>query len=356
MSYDFLNANVSIHVAATGGGSRIQQALWSTPGSSSYFSGSTFPYSREEQEEFLGFMPEHFCSEEAAIDLASAAYMKAFRFGNNNPIGVGLTASVASTTPHKGEHRFYLSIITNDKVKVKEVILPKGIGEERRATDDLICLNETILQLSSFVKNSDSEDMRDATDLAFSRFMKRPFFAMNGKRSESISLNRFAIMSGAYNPPHIGHFNLANTFQNSYGDRVIFEVSAISPHKAPLSVQDLLKRAKLLNGYDRYFSTNIPFFIDKARAFPNTKFIMGADAAQRLIDPKWGVDIPSSLEEFFKLGTTFFVNGRLINDTFTNVDDIIKMIPVNKHKYQVLFKPLHGRWDISSSQIRDLNK
>ena len=70
-------------------------------GSSAYLSGATFPYAPEEQEELLGFMPEHFCSREAAVDLASAAYMKAYRFGGKKPVGVGITASVASEKEHE---------------------------------------------------------------------------------------------------------------------------------------------------------------------------------------------------------------------------------------------------------------
>ena len=67
---EFKTAGVNIHVIATGAGSGLQNMLWSTPGCSSYFSGASFPYAQEEQEELLGFMPEHFCSEEAAVDLA----------------------------------------------------------------------------------------------------------------------------------------------------------------------------------------------------------------------------------------------------------------------------------------------
>src|SRR5208337_2393838 len=96
---------VNIHVIATGAGADIQNELWAFPGSSAYLSGASFPYAPEEQEELLGFMPEHFASPENAIDLASAAYMKAYKFGGKKPVGLGLTASVASEREHRGEHR-----------------------------------------------------------------------------------------------------------------------------------------------------------------------------------------------------------------------------------------------------------
>src|SRR5271170_6924996 len=113
---DLKEAGVNIHVIATGAGAGLQQMLWETPGSSAYLSGASFPYSAEEQEELLGFMPEHFCSEENAIDLASAAYMKAYKFGGKKPIGVGIAASVASDREHRGTLRVFCCVISNDKV------------------------------------------------------------------------------------------------------------------------------------------------------------------------------------------------------------------------------------------------
>src|SRR6185369_2016869 len=125
-------AGVSIHVIATGAGAGLQQLLWEVPGSSAYLSGATFPYSEEEQAELLGFMPEHFCSEEAAIDLASAAYMKAYKFNGPRPVGVGITASVASEKEHRGDHRVHACVITNDFVRSVSVTLVEGVGSEQR--------------------------------------------------------------------------------------------------------------------------------------------------------------------------------------------------------------------------------
>jgi hypothetical protein len=93
---DLKDANVNIHIIATGVGAGIQKQLWEVPGSSAYLSGASSPNDQTWQEELLGFTTEQFCSETAAIDLASADYMKAFKFGGKNPVGVGLTASVAS--------------------------------------------------------------------------------------------------------------------------------------------------------------------------------------------------------------------------------------------------------------------
>src|SRR5574339_1281114 len=132
-------AGVNIHIIATGAGAGLQQRLWEVPGSSAYLSGCTFPYATEEQEELLGFRPEHFCSEEAAVDLASAAYMKAYKFGGKKQIGLGITASVASEKEHRGEHRVFICCMTEDNVQLFHRTLEKGVGQGKRHEDGERC-------------------------------------------------------------------------------------------------------------------------------------------------------------------------------------------------------------------------
>src|SRR5579885_2717559 len=244
---------INIHVIATGAGAGIQKELWEVPGSSAYLSGATFPYSAEEQEELLGFMPEHFCSEEAAIDLASAAYMKAYKFGGKKPVGLGIAASVASEKLHRGEHRIYGCIITEDKVWTFHKTLEKGTGAHVRARDGLVTDDLGFFMLVDALKISAFEDAihqyKDATELAKERFFAHPFFSANGKRYATLPEGKhWALMPGAYNPPHEGHFGTANSVRDDFHRNIVFEVTAEPPHKEALSVQLLLQRAKLLQG------------------------------------------------------------------------------------------------------------
>src|SRR6185436_5356447 len=94
-----------VFVAATGAGAGIQASLWSVPGSSAFLAGATFPYAAHETERLLGFRPEKFCNEDAAVELAIAAYLRAREAtfaetpgapARSRAIGLGLTASVAS--------------------------------------------------------------------------------------------------------------------------------------------------------------------------------------------------------------------------------------------------------------------
>lgn len=358
-------AGVSIHVIATGGGAGLQQLLWEVPGSSTYLSGASFPYSAEEQEELLGFMPEHFCSEEASIDLASAAYMKAYKFGGKKPVGIGLTASVASEKIHRGEHRIFATIITEDVVRTAQFALEKDAGSAARLHDGEMCndmgwflmIDSLAINETEFTHPDHPYQYHDTSALAKVRFFERPFFAANGKRLANMPCNKhIALMPGAYNPLHEGHLGTAQNVMDEYGRTVVYEVTAEPPHKEGLSVQLLLQRAKLLQGYDRLFTRKEPFYLDKARAFPGIPLVLGADAMVRMLDPKWGIDLKEMFKEFRKLETKLLIAGRTIGDKFVTVDDISKDLRLaDPHVWgyaQSVMLPISGRFDISSTELR----
>jgi nicotinamide mononucleotide (NMN) deamidase PncC len=356
-------AGVNIHIIATGAGAGLQQRLWEVPGSSAYLSGCSFPYSAEEQEELLGFMPEHFCSEEAAIDLASAAYMKAYKFGGKKPIGVGLTASVASEVEHRGDHRVFICVMTDERTMLFEHTFEKGVGQFKRHEDGERCDTWGFWMLIETAKIFDSTSIldkaKDVTDQARERFFLRPFFTANGKRLDKLPKEgRYALMPGAFNPPHEGHYGAATAAMTDYNYKAVFEITANPPHKDALKVQELLQRAKLLLGQDRLFTQDLPLYLDKARKYSKRPFILGADAMVRMLDPKWGLDVNEMFNAFYDLSTKLFVAGREVNGVMTTCDDILKDIKAN-HPFkvwataQVVMKPLEGEWNISSTELRN---
>jgi hypothetical protein len=363
--YSLKEAGVSIHVIATGAGAGIINQLWSVPGSSAYLSGYSFPYAPEEQQELLGFMPEHFCSQEAAIDLASAAYMKAYKFGGKKPVGVGLTATVASEKEHHGDHRVYCCVMTDNKINLLYYPIQKGRGATYRLLDGEMCDDFALFALIDILGlglNRIDKNIQyiDATELARSQFFKRPFFTANGKRIEApssheeYSLDYTALMSGAFNPPHDGHFGIVDAMWRDHGMQVVFETTANPPHKAALTVQELLKRAKLLQGHDRLFTQNLPLYLDKARAFPGVPLVMGADAALRLLDPKWGQDPLETFRELDKLGTKLYIVGRNIDGKFVNRASIFKQVPDEISGFYLRnTMDVEGKWDISSTELRN---
>lgn len=351
-------AGVSIHIICTGAGAGLQQMLWEVPGSSAYLSGASFPYRQAETDKTLGFVPESYCSPEAAIDLACVAYQRAYSFGGKKPVGLGLTASVASEREHRGEHRVHACIITDEQVVSVTQVIEKGVGAARRASDGYVCdafglgLIYQAVRPQVRAAMADHGGHVDTTELALERFYSHPFFAKNGERTVDVPKD-VVLMPGAYSPPHPGHLGMASEVAKKALKPVVFHVTADGPHKAPLTLQDLLKRARMLRGHDRLFTRGDALYLDKARRFPGTPIAMGADALQRMLDPKWGQPILPMLYEFSQLKTRFYVSGRPVQGGILTLDGVLRESGIGDHDLlSQLFHDVPGLCDMSSTQVR----
>jgi len=98
------------------------------------------------------------------------------------------------------------------------------------------------------------------------------------------------------------------------------------------------------------FTQGDPLYIEKARSFPGKAFVIGVDALLRMLDPKWGVEVPELLREFYELGTSFYVVGREVEGEWRTLEDVLTQIPSS---YQNLFTEVGGRWDVSSTALRN---
>src|SRR5204862_266209 len=101
--------------------------------------------------------------------------------------------------------------------------------------------------------------------------------------------------------------------------------------------------------------TRAPTFVEKARLFPRTTFVIGADTAERLVAPKYYGDDEAqmhvALEEIANTGASFLVAARV--DAAGRVRTLGD-IPVPR-RYADLFAaiPEHQfRMDTTSSEIR----
>lgn len=333
------SANISLHVIATGAGAGIQSKLWEVPGASAFLSGCSFPYAAEETAEILGFAPERLCSEETAIDLASAAYMRAYRFGGKSPIGIGVTAAVPTDRERRGPDRVHACIITDSEVRVDCMDFARGSMTRAEAGGWCDTLALSLLTSKGGI---------DATAPALARFFGRPYFSRTGERLPGRPDMKAALMPGAFNPPHEGHHGIAAEVELEHHVPVVFHVTANAPHKPPLTVQELLKRAKLLKGKNTLFTRGEALYIEKARRFPETPIVMGSDALLRMLDPQWGPEVKAMLCEFSQLGTTFFVSPR----EGVTVDDCFERCSVDC-EFRWMFTELKSAFAMSSTKLRE---
>ena len=100
--------------------------------------------------------------------------------------------------------------------------------------------------------------------------------------------------------------------------------------------------------------TRAPLFIDKARLFPDTTFVVGYDTAVRLINPRFysqsAAQMHAALAELRKLGARFLVAGRLADSGFLSFDSLA--VPAGFDDLFASIPESRFRADISSTELR----
>ena len=371
-----LRPTPKIFVAATGAGAGVQASLWSVPGSSAFLAGAAFPYAAHEAERFLGFRPARFCDEETAVELAIAAYLRAREVtlaeaagtpAKARVVGLGLTASVASLLPHRGDHRVFVATLCERGATVWSARLAKGAGEAQRSIDGQLADRLAVRALLSAVGIAGEDGSTPGVELSrrelpeaelHAILYRRPVFGPGDWREETLATERcnLVLLPGSFDPCHGGHQMIADSVERHYGRRVSYAVTADPVHKPSLRAVELLDRiASIRRSGDRTHTIVLterdPLFIDKARQFPGAGIALGVDALVRMLDPSWGPNLSEMLETFRALGTRFYVVGRSVDGRWTTIDDV--KIP---EPFRRLFESVEGRHDVSSTELRGLRE
>jgi hypothetical protein len=140
-----------------------------------------------------------------------------------------------------------------------------------------------------------------------------------------------------------------------FSGSIDFELSVTNVDKPPLSPDTIFSRLLQFREQAGVYLTQAPTFLEKARLFPNCRFVIGVDTAQRLLNPKYYQNQPDlldqSLEEIRSLGGSFLVFGRVSQGKFQTGRDL-----QISTEYSDLFLSLNEddfREDISSTEIRN---
>lgn len=300
-----------IVTACCGAGWHLTSTLMGTPGASEYLVGSYLPYDAAETAKFLGFRPDKFVSEETALHLATEAFMRATLRSKleERPIGLGMTASIASLKEHRGAHEAHTAVVADQSTYIVHDVFFKATGADARLANDRACQQSARSALFS-VAHTDGGATRNWRDA----FTSRPLFTPSD-RGLATSIGPDAILfPGAFNPIHDTHKAIADAVFRSTGRPVIYAITADSPHKPALTFQEMARRAAQIRQEGAVlFTEGDPLYIDKARRFPGRAFIIGVDALERMLDPKWGPAVEPMLAEFAALGTTFYVAPRIVD-------------------------------------------
>jgi hypothetical protein len=162
-----------------------------------------------------------------------------------------------------------------------------------------------------------------------------------------------ALLPGSFNPLHHGHELLTDAAADQLGREVMLELSVTNVDKPPLEAGEVLRRIEQFRGRWRVLLTRAPTFVEKARLFPGTMFVVGWDTAVRLFLPRYyggETEMQAALEEMRALGSRFLVGGRSIDGEFRTLDDIVVPEPFAGMMEQI--PESRFRADISSTQLR----
>jgi hypothetical protein len=327
-------------------------------------------------------------------------------------VGVGCTAAIVTDRERKGFNHAYVGIYTNEGYKTYELNMEKG-ARDREGEEIMVSLlilraiietslntaqeevrnarNEFIQYTDSLFKNGEkiestinvSHGNKALTSVFFQDDSQK--YALyyvsnptdpNSKKLEmgddvSVLFNRpqntnkdfvRLIYSGSYNPIHVGHYSLLKTaigiIRDKFGKECapIFDLGILNADKNKLDEETVRSR---LGNFNQDIETAVlltraPLFIEKAKLFPGSYFLIGADTAKRLVDKKYynnsETDLVQALLTFNALGSVFLVAGRKVEDKFITLRDIT--IP---NGFQHMFHEIpeeEFRIDISSTEIR----
>ena len=357
-------------LAITGGGSGAVGELLRIPGGSRLLIEAQVPYDTTALAAFLGFAPAQASSSDTAIAMARSALARAAGFvpAGTDLVGLGATAALVSDRPRRGEHRFHVAAADAAGIAHCTGVLAKG-RRDRAAEEDLVS-RAIVLWLAHAcgIAGPSPRSLLDADehfaetvvatpdriDQLLAGEVDRVTVQPDGQMVLSAPRHP-VLLPGSFNPLHEGHVLLARVAEELRQQPSAFEISVTNVDKPPLAGETVRHRLTQFAGESPVELTRAPTFVEKARLFPQTTFVIGADTAARLFAPKYYGDdedrMHAALEEIANSGASFLVAVRIdAAGRVWTLHDIL--VP---RRYADLFTeiPEHRfRIDTSSSEIR----
>jgi len=355
-------------VAVTGGGTQAVAKLLDVAGASRTLLEAITPYHARALDDFLGFSPTSYCSVETSVALARRAHARASWLApGESVIGLGCTASLVSDRPKRGEHRFHVATHSELGSICCSLTLDKG-GRDRESEEAVVdaAIFNALAAAFGIVERVEmpllpGENMvRESVDaqhplaqllqgnLANVCVEADGQFQTHAKRPTTL-------VAGSFNPVHRGHWQLAEAAARRTNGSVAFELSILNVDKPPLKAEEVRLRLTQFAGRADVWLTRAPTFAEKANLFPGVVFVVGADTAIRLVQPRYYCGGENAmivaLAGIRERGCRFLVAGRVgSSGEFVQLEQL--EIP---ETHRDLFTPIPAaecRIDLSSTALR----
>jgi nicotinamide mononucleotide (NMN) deamidase PncC len=355
-------------LAVTGGGTGAVAQLLGVPGGSRTILEAVVPYHEQALAEFLGYAPENYCSADTSRAMARRARDRGrWLLPGEAVVGIGGTASLATDRPKRGEHRFHLSVAAAATLRTYSLTFRKDAraraGEE--SILDVVLLNALAeacgiaerLPLSLFPDEQLQAESESGLD-PLARLLGGELTALcceTDGRLRADAPRPGLLLPGSFNPLHEGHCQLCAAAERLTGLAGAFELSVVNVDKPPLGPEEVRRRLQAFAWKAPVWLTRAPTFAEKALLFPGAAFVVGADTAARIVEPRYyqsdAALMTAALERIQSQGCRFLVAGRAVpGGKFLTLADLAIL-----ESHRELFTPIpesEFRADVSSTALR----
>ena len=359
------DTSVQIVLAVTGGGSRSVAELFEVPGASRVMLEATVPYCEPAMIAWLGGRPDQFCSDPTARAMAVAGFNRARRYGadDDRAVGVASTASLATDRPKRGPHRLHMALQTVARTTAWSLELKKHVrsrAEEEHLAGRLL-LNlvaeaagvptrlDLPLREGERLESSQAVAPQSWQDLVTGRVGA----VGHGAAVEDSALPQ-AVLSGAFNPMHVGHRGLVEVARDMLGVPVAVELSIFNVDKPPMDYLEIDRRLRQFPPEWEIWLSRAATFEEKSRLWPGATFVVGVDTLRRIAAPQYYPGGAESLDRVLAAiadrGCRFLVFGRDLGAGFLRLSEI--ELPERLRGICREVPPERFREDISSTAIR----
>ncbi len=355
-------------LVVTGGGATAAGYLLSVPGGSRTLLEVQVPYDAKALAEYLGQQPASYCSPQTARDLAARALQRAAWLDPVAPTaGIACTASLASDRPKRGDHRFHIAIRTLSQAGTWSLTLAK---DKRSRQDEEEIVDRVLLNAMA---EAFALAERVAVPLLAGEEIQAEWKSAGGMLATFLAGEMPALccepddrlrageprptllLSGSFNPLHEGHCRLAEVASRLVGRPAAFELPVTNADKPLLPAEEVRRRVEQFTWRAPVWLTHAPTFTQKAQLFPGAIFVVGADTAERIVQPRFyggsEAQMAAALASFRAQGCRFLVAGRVdAAGRFCCLDDI--PIPADWRDLFMSIPAEAFRMDVSSTQLR----